>query len=235
MRGVWIGLGLALSSAVAAAQVDQTPSAAPAGVASPPLPTPSVAASPVEESSDTEVQGEIPASFAGTWLMIQSPKVGDRFQSVWTVYTISKQGSRWTMRQLDGTAAPELAAAIKKADTVGERLQPDKDLLKVVAAMIPQLKDPPLAERNKSYTFISRDHFPQDKLETPNLTGTKFTLNIMTGGTNVRKGGGSNYFIREVQPDLLSGSFEAAIVALPPGLPPVPIGITGSFAMYRIE
>lgn len=234
MRGVWIGLGLALSSAVAAAQVDQTPAAAPAGAGAGALPTPGVAASPAAESSDTEVQGELPASFAGTWLMIQSPKAKDRYQNVWTIYRIWHEKGAWGTRQIEGAAAPELAAAIKQANSAGTRLQVDKDLLKVVKAMLPTLKAPPQEQRNKKYIFMSRDHFPAEQREGPQLKDAKFSLSIITGGAAIA-GGGTNYFIREVQPDSISGGFEAGFVAVPPGLPPVPIGLSGDFVMYRIN
>src|ERR1700687_874858 len=230
MRKAYTVVAIGLFSTAVAAQSDQPPTATPAEVGA--VATPG--AQPSEGPEAVEVRGELPASLAGAWLMIQSPQVKTQYTNMWTVYTIEKVDSTWRMRQLEGKAAPALDKAIKGANAAGKRFQPDEKVLAEALGMVPHLKSPPASERDKRYIFVDPAHFPADRRDSPQLKKSKLSLGVM-GSSPTASTSGFNYFFTDLQHDLISGTFEVGMVAIHDGAPPVPIGFVGEFVMYRLK
>jgi hypothetical protein len=208
-----------------AAKAPGAPTAAPVKPAT--APTAATA-----EFEVTKVEGKIPDSLAGTWLMISSAKgTTQRYSNQWSVFTIAKRDGTWSMRQLTGNVAPELTEAIEQADKANQPLKPSDQLLQATAKSVPQLRSPSAERRAKRYTFFAPGHFPKDT-EPSAVSECKLLLDTVSPVQHGTTSGNKICFT-DIQPKALSGSFTITMRAMR-GPVPIPISLKGSVAMFRL-
>lgn len=221
-------IALSLSTLCTAAPAAPTP-AAKAAAPHQPAPTPGAQAGEV-----TTAYGTIPDSLAGTWFVVLSMKVGERYLNGWLVYKITHHGTKWQVNEFHGAATPLLQQEIQAADAQGAPYTPSAAVLAARKDLLPPLKPVGAASRAETITLRARGHFADTPAKEPRLEWAKLVIDFFGKGENVRVSG-QTYFVKDITPDRLAGEKTTANIATAPGGAMVPISLAGPFAMYRIE
>jgi hypothetical protein len=189
-----------------------------------PVPTP--AAQPVE------VEGDIPESLNGTWLLIINAEMDGKFLNGWHAYRFAGKGSQWQVTELVGSAPPPLQAALDSANAAGTPLHATPEIIQAVAAAIHSLHAPHAG----AYKNVLRaaDHFGAADAALPQAKDAKFVFEFLAKGTSVLIAGNS-YYVQEVTADEMTGALKGGSVVQAPTGMVIPVPIAGPISMHRLQ
>lgn len=187
-----------------------------------------------------EVNGTVPDSLAGTWLVVNHTQGGRRkkgappfYSNSWYVLRLAHVGSEWRLNQLTGAPPQALATALNKATkqhAMANNL--DAQTLDAARQVLPKLEQP------KSFLLQEcslNDAAHIDAALVKAHPGARFSLVCTERGAHTYTGA-SGLFATEVTDAKITGEMEAGSISVGAGGRAVaPVGVLGAFTMFRLE
>ena len=182
----------------------------------------------------TQVFGTLPDWFAGTWLVIRQPKIGEQYRNAWYAYRISHTDADWQLSELAGTPPQAVLDALRDANKRNVPLELDAATLAAAKSMVATLTRPAVDYRSNQIFLRDADHLRPNSSPPEGAQSTKFVIELLEkGGANTIVSGWS-YWVTAAAADKMSGVVEHGSVAIA-GASVVPIAINGTFVMYRLQ
>jgi hypothetical protein len=225
------GCGLMRSSAPATREAAHT--LAPTPLGPPPTPAPEVLPPQVN------VGGDIPDSFAGTWLAVvyvnvsnlgskpgQAPLAGNLLQTL----RVTHGSAGWEAEILQVPAPQVLATEQNRAGTAP--LVPSAEALRAAAADLAHVQEIPASYQR--IMLFTPGHYPGPR-PPQQSSDVKFSLFFVTHQKNIPVGA-TSYEFTKVGTDRLLGRYNSGMVLTAPGAYAVaPLGMRGEVTFYRLQ
>lgn len=226
-------LTLALTLSIAAGAVDAANKGAARKASRKATPNPNGAAD-VEHL--ITVEGSIPDSVAGNWLVIRHAKVSNQAINGLELFRITRKDDTWHFLQVYGTFPSGLTSALNAANEKDGMLVPTPEDLKAVAAAAPSFKPTTGPDRPKTVWLRTPEFFTKSPDPDPRSKGAKFGLELLMASKEGVVAAGTSFFVKDVAEDKMSGDFAGAAVAIQAEAVGalLPVVIDGSFVMYRL-
>jgi hypothetical protein len=210
-----------LVAGVAAAAPTPTTSSPPAAAATP---TPATV---------TQASGALPASLAGTWLVVSSTQSQNGLVINWHIYRIAHDDAGWRLQQYDRPRASPFDALMQEARKLQKAPLPAPETLKAMKETLPTLQLLPEHETFRAVLLRTPDQVPSSPPPPPEARDAKFSIEILdkTNGNTVAA---VQYFVKDGHEDQMIGETHA-VTLVAAGLGVLPIEAGGQFKMYRLQ
>lgn len=182
----------------------------------------------------TEAYGDVPQSLAGTWLVVASGKVTERYLNGWHAYRITHQGATWQVNELRGPPTALLEKELDAANAQGAAYTPSAAVLAATKDLLPTLKQPPVGFRAVKIALRTPDHFIKGNTDDPRLEWAKLVIELTGQGENI-VASGQTYYVKDITADRLAGDVVTVNLIAAYGGTLVPIHVEGPFTMFRIK
>lgn len=208
------------------AKVTGAPTATPPAAPPPTTPTP---------DNVTEVHGKLPDMLAGVWLVtLNTPTQQQGIVSNWHVYRFEHRSDRWGLQRYERPKASPLDTAFAEAKQHRAAFEPSATSIKAIKAMLPEMKLLPAFQTFRIVALRAGDQIPADPPPPAAAKDAKFSVEILDQTTQSTTISAVSFYAKDVQPDRITGDTYAMTITAT-GFSVVPIELSGTFKMYRLE